>query len=221
MSGKEILEELRSVLSGKTLDTIVPPLVFIIANSVFDLTVGVISAVLIAFLVGIWRMIRKEDWHYATIGFVVVLFASAFAFFAGNADNYVIPDIVSSVFLLSIALSSLVVGLPMAAYLSHITRGWPLGWYWRKDVRPAYRDVTLFWAAYFLLRLVIQILLFVNSDVNTFVLVEILLGMPLTIIILILSYIYGIYRLKRLGGPGIDEYKEGKEAPWRGQTRGF
>ncbi len=221
MSGKEILEELRSVLSGKTLDTIIPPLVFIIANGIFGLTIGVVSAVLFAFLVGLWRIYRKEDWHYATIGFVIVLFASAFAFFAGNADNYVIPDIVSSVFLLSIALASLVVGLPMAAYLSHITRGWPLGWYWRKDVRPAYRDVTLFWALYFFIRLVIQILLFLNSDVNTFVLVEILLGMPLTIIVLVGSYIYGIYRLKQLGGPGVDEYKEGTEAPWRGQTRGF
>jgi intracellular septation protein A len=221
MSGREIIEELKTVLSGKTLDTIVPPLVFIIINGTSGLGAGAISAVLVAMVLGIIRLLRREDWHYALIGFVIVLFASAFAYFAGNADNYVIPDIVSSVFLLSMALASLLVGLPMAAYVSHITRGWPLGWYWRKDVRPAYRDVTLFWAAYFLLRLIVQIVLFIQSDVNTFVVVEVFLGMPLTIVVLVASYVWGIHRLKVLGGPGVDEYKEGKDAPWRGQTRGF
>jgi hypothetical protein len=39
--------------------------------------------------------------------------------------------------------------------------------------------------------------------------------------VLVLSYIYGIWRLRKLKGPGIDEYLENKTAPFRGQTRGF
>jgi len=47
------------------------------------------------------------------------------------------------------------------------------------------------------------------------------MGLPFTIAILVISYIYGIWRLRTLKGPGIDEFMEAKEAPYRGQTRGF
>ena len=46
-------------------------------------------------------------------------------------------------------------------------------------------------------------------------------GTPATIAILVLSYIYGIWRLQKLGGPGVDEFIEGKSKPWRGQKKGF
>jgi hypothetical protein len=39
--------------------------------------------------------------------------------------------------------------------------------------------------------------------------------------VLVASYIYGIWRLRQLGGPGVEEYKEDKKPPWKGQSRGF
>jgi len=121
MTRTEISEELRSVISGKTLDAVFPPLVFLLANGLF----GLIRAAAIA---------------------------AGFALIANNAANYYFPKIITS-------------------------------------------------AGLFL--------------INT------LLGFPVTIAVLVLSYVYGIWRLKQLGGPGIDEFRAHAPKPWRGQTRGF
>jgi len=37
----------------------------------------------------------------------------------------------------------------------------------------------------------------------------------------VLTYLYGTWRLARLGGPSVLEYKEGAAPPWSGQQRGF
>jgi len=37
----------------------------------------------------------------------------------------------------------------------------------------------------------------------------------------IFALLIGFRRLRRLGGPGVEEYRAGKEPPWQGQTRGF
>ena len=51
--------------------------------------------------------------------------------------------------------------------------------------------------------------------------INILLGWPFTILILILSYLYGLWHLQNLGGPGVQEYQNDKKPPWEGQKRGF
>jgi hypothetical protein len=60
-----------------------------------------------------------------------------------------------------------------------------------------------------------------RKSVDALVWANTLMGMPFTIVILIISYIYGIWRLRTLKGPGIEEFMESKESPYRGQTRGF
>ena len=218
---KEIYEELRSVLSGKTLDAMIPTFAFVIANSLFNLNVAIISSITLSFILGLIRVVRKQTIVYAFVGLLGVLFASALAFLAQNATNFFLPGIISSLFIVIAALISLIIGKPIAAYASHITRAWPLQWFWRKDVKPAYREVTYVWFAYFLARLVIQIILYFGSDINQLVWVNTLTGLPVLIIVLIFSYVYGIWRLNHLKGPSVDEFLEKKEPPFVGQKRGF
>ena len=42
-----------------------------------------------------------------------------------------------------------------------------------------------------------------------------------TIALLVLSYLYGTWRLPSLQGPSVEEYRKGVEAPWKSQRRGF
>lgn len=219
--GKEVLEELTSVLSGKTLDAIVPPLVFVIVNSMFGLTSAIIIALILSSTVGIYRLIRKQSGIYALGGSLGILLAGGFAFLADNASNYFLPGIITNAFVLLLSIVTLIIDKPLAAYASHLTRGWKLDWFWRKDVKPAYREVTIMWSLFFLIRTIIQVTLFLSDNVDALVWANTLLGLPVTIAVLILSYIYGIWRLRNLKGPGIDEYLENKTAPFRGQTRGF
>ncbi|HAS75007.1 MAG TPA: hypothetical protein DCS67_12755 [Clostridiales bacterium UBA8960] len=71
------------------------------------------------------------------------------------------------------------------------------------------------------MRAALQFILIKNDNVTGLFVVNTLLGLPITALVLIISYIYGVWRLKRLGGPGIEEHKQNTPKPWKGQTRGF
>lgn len=217
----EIWEELNSVLSGKTIDALLPPLVFAGVNAFWGLDIAVIAALTFALGLGVWRILRRQTWLYASGGLLAVALASGLAYLTRSAASYFIPAIISSLLLVTITLGSLLFGKPLAAWASHLTRGWPLAWFWRWDIKPAYREVTWFWLVFILLRLVIQVALFQRGDAGTLAWANTLLGWPVTIAVLVFSYIYGIWRLRQLGGPGVDEFSEEKKPPWAGQTRGF
>jgi hypothetical protein len=221
MKLNEIWQELKTVLTGTTLDALLPPIVFAILNALFGLAAGAIGALVVSLGLGVFRLIRNQRWLYALAGLLLAGLASGLGLLTENAGNYFIPSIVTSALLTLAALVSNLAGKPLAAWASHLTRGWPLDWFWREDIKPAYRDATWAWMVFFLLRLGLQVYLFTSGRVDTLAWTETLLGWPVTILVLVLSYIYGIWRLRKLGGPGVDEFQEGKDPPWDGQTRGF
>jgi hypothetical protein len=66
-----------------------------------------------------------------------------------------------------------------------------------------------------------QVTLFQEHNVNQLSLVNTLTGWPATILLLILSYLYGTWRLAQLRGPSLEEFQNNTPAPWQGQRRGF
>lgn len=217
----EIWEELKSVLSGKTFDTLLPPIIFVVINEIFGLEAAVIVALSAAALLGLVRLFRKEKWHYALAGFLAVGLAAGLAYLTQNPSLYFLPAIISSGLFVLGAIISNIIGKPLAVWASHLTRGWPLEWFWRDDVKPAYTEVTWMWAFFFALRLSLQIMLFLQGDATQLAWANTLLGWPVTIVVLVISYVYGIWRLRNLSGPGVEEFEEGAKPPWKGQTRGF
>jgi len=221
MNINEIKEELFSVLKGNTVDAIIPPFVYIVANAFLDLiSASALSIATALIFVGI-RLKTKKTWKYALSGLLGVAIATAFALFADNATNYYFPKLISSTGLILITGLSLIIKKPLAAWLSHLSRGWPLDWFWRPDIRPAYTEVTLCWLGLFSMRAALQFTLFISDNVTGLFVVGTLLGLPITILVLIVSYIYGVWRLKRLGGPSIEEHSQNLPKPWKGQKRGF
>ncbi len=218
---KDIGDELKSFLSGKTIDAVIPPIVYIIGNNLFGLKEGIILALSLAIILAIVRILKKESFLYAIGGIIGVVLASGFALVANNAANYFLPKIIGSGALFLVSTISVLIGKPLAAILSHISRGWKFEWFLRKDIKPAYREVTLVWALLFLGRMALQLFLYNRGNLTELGWASILLGFPATVTVLVLTLIYGSWRLKRLGGPGIDEFQEGKNPPWRGQKKGF
>lgn len=221
MNKQEILEELRSTISGRTFDALLPPILFALINAFFDLTMATVGAFLIAACLGIFRFLKKQNWFYALGGFLAVSLAASFAYFTGSAANYFVGSLIGSAFVFFVAFISLVIGKPLAAWLSHLTRGWPLSWFWRKDVKPAYREVTWIWTILLLFRFFVRFFFFQRGSAVELAWINTLSGWPLIVPVLILSYIYGIWRLRNLKGPGVEEYQRGEKPPWKGQTRGF
>jgi uncharacterized membrane protein len=88
-------------------------------------------------------------------------------------------------------------------------------------VRPAYTEVTVAWAVFFALKLVVQLLLLQEAQASALAIIQVMMGWPATIVLLVLSYLYGQWRLKQLHGPSVSEFKAHAEPPWTGQRRGF
>jgi hypothetical protein len=218
---REILEELQSVLKGKTLDALIPPLVFVMLQSRVELWIAGLAAALVSLAFAGWRRFKKQSAGYAFGGLVSVLVATIFALYADSASNYFLPGILSNTAITLGLVVMVILDRPVAAYLSHLTRGWKLDWFWRKDVKPAYREVSWFWTAAFAVATGLRWFYYLQGDVAGLAVLSTILGLPFTIAILIPAYIYGLWRLRHLKGPGIDEYLEGKSPPYRGQTRGF
>lgn len=218
---EEIFEELKLVISVKTIDSIIPPLIFLISNRFFNLQIAVFNAVLFISIIGIIRLFKKQSIKYALGGLFLVLVASTLAYITKSTAGYFIPAIINSSILFLLSLLSNLIGKPLAAWASHLTRGWPLKWFWRKDVKPAYREVTWFWTVFLLIRLILQLILFKLAEKTGLTWINIILGWPFTIIVLIFSYLYGIWRLKNLNGPSVDEFKNDIDPPWEGQSKGF
>jgi hypothetical protein len=219
---RELLDELRTVVGNVgLLDMILPPILFLLLNGLAGFNAAMIGALGTALLIAILRLRRKQSLIYALAGMASVGLAIALAYLLGRSEGYFLPDIVNGMLMIALALVSLVIRKPMVAWTSYLARRWPLDWYWHARIRPAYTEVTLAWIAFFVLRLFWQVTLFEGHNASQLALVNALTGWPATIVLLIVSYLYGIWRLATLHGPSVEEFRNNIPAPWQGQRRGF
>ncbi|MFN2184658.1 MAG: DUF3159 domain-containing protein [Anaerolineae bacterium] len=223
VKAREILEELRMVLTGRSslLDTLLPPLLFVLLNVIWGVQVAIWTSLGIAVLIAVYRLLKRQSLLYALGGAGGVALAAAAAFLLGRAEGFFLPTIISGAVTFLLCLVSVLVGRPVVALTSHVARRWPLNWYWHPRVRPAYSEVTWMWVVFFGLRLLLQLNLFQEQAANLLGVVQFLTGWPATIVLLIASYLYGTWRLRKLGGPSVEEFKADADPPWQGQQRGF
>lgn len=219
----ELLDELRTVFTGRNsfLDAILPPIIFLLINGLFGFQAAMWGALIISFVISAFRLFNKQSLLYSFAGIGSVGLAIAIVWLLGRAEGFFLPGLISGSMTLLLALLSLVIGRPMVAWTSFLARRWPIDWYWHPQVRPAYTEVTLVWAFYFGLRLFWQVTLFQNHDVEGLAFVNALTGWPATILLLIASYLYGTWRLAKLSGPSVEEFRHHSPPPWQGQRRGF
>jgi hypothetical protein len=219
----ELLNEFRTVLSGRsnTADTILPPLLYALVNMLAGLLPATLSALVLAAFLTVLRLVRKQSWWYALSGLGLTLLAAGLAWYTQNAASFFLPDLLTSATLLAAVLLSLWMRKPLAAWSSHLTRAWPKEWYWLQNICPAYTEVTWMWAAFIAARLAAQYALYQQGNASLLGWSNVLLGWPVTIVVLVISYLYGIWRLAKLGGPSVEEFLSHQPAPWKGQKRGF
>jgi len=220
---RELIEEFRTVFAGRSslVDSIVPPIVFLIVNALSGLEYATWGALLVALSFAVFRLVRRQPLRYALGGLGAVGVAIFVSRLLGRAEGYFLPAIVSGGLTVGVAVISVIAGRPMVALTSHVYRRWPLAWYWHPQVRPAYSEVTWLWAVFFALRLLLQLSLFQGTGAGLLAILQVATGWPATILLLVISYLYGTWRLRQLSGPSVKELKTGAEPPWTGQQRGF
>jgi uncharacterized membrane protein len=220
---RELLDEFRVLLAGRNsfLDAILPPVVFLLLNSFVSFQAAMWGALILSIIFAAVRLLNKQSLSYALGGVGSVLLAMAVVWIFGKSEGFFIPGLVSGGVTLLITIISLIIRRPMMAWTSYIARRWPLNWYWHPQVRPAYSEVTLAWGLFFAAKFLLQYSLFQDANTDMLAMSTLITGWPATTLLLIVSYLYGTWRLVNLAGPSVDEFQNNIPAPWTSQRRGF
>ncbi len=220
---RELLDELRTVLAGRSpvLDAILPPILFLLVNGLVGFQAAMWSALALSVVIAAARIVRRQPLTYALAGVGSVAVAIGIAWFLGKSEGFFLPGLISGSMTLLLTIVSLLIRRPIVAWTSYFARRWPLDWYWHPQVRPAYSEVTFAWAIFFAARLLLQYSLFDNENVNSLAFTNFITGWPATILLLVISYLYGTWRLAQLQGPSVEEFLSNAPVPWKGQRRGF
>ena len=220
---KELFEELKLIFSGRSslLDAFLPLFLFVLTNALFGSQIAIWTALCASLIFTVLRLIKHQPVKYALGGMGTTSLAAGLAFVSGRAETYFLPSLVNGAVVIVLLLGSLLVKRPAVAFTSYLARRWPLDWYWHPKVRPAYSQVTAIWVFYSSVKLLIQLILFRRGMVDSLAIFNLVSGWPALIGLLIASYLYGLYRLKKLQGPSVEEFKLKNPPPWRGQQRGF
>jgi Protein of unknown function (DUF3159) len=179
----------------------VPAVSFVVAYSASgqDTTIAASVAVGLALLLTIVRLIRRESPLHALSGLVGVAFAAFIARQSGRAENFFLPGLLfnagyASAFLISLAIRRPLVGV----IVSHLDGE---GNAWRSSparVR-AFSRATWLWAGVFLVRLLVQLPLYLAGAVVELGVARTAMGLPLFALGLWLTWL--LVRGSRVSGP--------------------
>jgi hypothetical protein len=220
---REVTDEFRAVVAARSslLDSILPPIIFVLLNALLGFQYAMWGSLIVAGVITAVRLGRRQSLVYAFGGIAGVVLAIVVAQVLGRSEGYFLPSIATGAVTLLLCVVSVLVKRPAVAWTSYIARRWPLDWYWHPQVRPAYSQVTWFWAGFFAVRLLLQLNLFRDEAASLLAIANLIMGWPATILLLIASYLYGTWRLGKLRGPSVQEFQLGVPPPWQGQQRGF
>lgn len=220
---RELGDEFRRVVLTQpgVLDVVLPPVVYLVVRAILGFSYAVAAALILAVFLGALRLRRGHTLWYALGGLLGAMLAALLSHFTGSEAGYFLPGIASGGLTALACLVSVLIQRPLVALTSHLARRWPLGWYRHARVRPAYSEVTLAWAAFFTLRAGLQFALYRQASGTLLAVLNLLSGWPATVLLLVASYLYGTWRLRSLGGPSVEEFKQNSPPPWQGQQRGF
>lgn len=219
----DIREEIKSLFVGdRTLgDSFAPPLLFVLVNAVWNIELAAGVAIAAGAAVAMWRIRKGQQIIYAIAGIAGVAFAAFLALRSGRAETYFLPGIISTLAYATGTLISILVKRPLSGWTGWAYRRWPLGWYWRDDVRPAYSYVSWFWFGYFAVRGSVSGWLFIVEQPELLAIWKSVTSWPTLLPLFYFTYRIGVKKRDELGGPNVDEYLAGAAAPYAGGQRRF
>lgn len=185
--------DLAAAIGGRRglVDSGVPGAVFVTVFTLNgqDLAPALWSALGVAAVLTVLRLVRREPLQQALAGLVGVGIAAWFASRTGDARNYFVPGFLLNIgYVVAYSVSALVrwpvVGVLVGPLLGE-------GLQWRKDPPRlrAYTLATWLFAGLFALRLIVQVPLYLLDRVFALGAVKVLMGAPLFALVAWLSYL--------------------------------
>jgi hypothetical protein len=182
-------------------DTGLGPVAFVAVYAIFGLNPAAIVAIAISVALMIERLIRGKSVVNAVSGLVGTGIAAFIAVRTGKAEAFFVPRMLiqlgyAVVFAGSVAIRRPITGFIIAA----LYRAEP-GWWKLPPVKRAMSELTLAWAALFLLRGVVYAVLIYLAKPGGLAAASLGLGWPAFGLLMYASYRYVPKRLEQLGAP--------------------
>jgi hypothetical protein len=162
-------------------ETSLPAVAFVIAYTASgsDTNTAAIVAVGLALVLTIARLVKHESPQHALSGLVGVAFAAFVATRSGKAENFFLPGLLANAAYASAFLISLAVRRPLVGIIVTKLDGEDAGWRDDPQRMRAFVRATWLWAGVFLLRLVVQLPLYVAGAVVALGVAKTAMGIPL------------------------------------------
>lgn len=168
-----------------------PVLVFALASSLIHLGVvaAVVSAVGVAALVLLWRLLRRDSLQPAVSGFFGVAMCALIALVAGQARSYFLLGIWTSLFWAVAFTISVLIRRPVVGYLWSWAVKDQNSWRALRRARFAFDVATLSWVAVFASRFVVQRLLYEAHQTGWLGVARLAMGWPLAGVAALVTYL--------------------------------
>jgi len=166
-----------------------PVLVFVPVSSMFGLMPAIVAALVVAALILVWRLARKESAQPAISGFIGVGFCALIAYVMGESKGYFLYGIWMSLFWAVVFLVSVLIRRPLVGYIWSWVNGHDRGW---RSVRRAvlvFDVATITWVLVFAARFVVQRHLYNADETGWLGVARIAMGWPLTAVAALATYL--------------------------------
>jgi hypothetical protein len=169
-------------------ETSVPAVAFIAVYGLAGTDAAAAVAVGIALVLAVLRLARRQTPRHALSGLVGVAFAAFVAARSGKAENFFLPGLLANAAYASAFLISIAVRRPLVGYIVGQIDG--EGTAWRDDPRRvrAFTRASGLWAGLFLLRLAVQLPLYLAGAVVALGVARTAMGLPVFALGLWLTY---------------------------------
>ncbi|WP_102419874.1 DUF3159 domain-containing protein [Mycobacterium sp. 4858] len=166
-----------------------PVVIFVIVSSVSGLFVAIASALAVAALVLLWRLIRRESPQPAFSGFFGVAICALVAYIVGESKGYFLVGIWMSLLWAVVVAASVVIRRPLVGFVWTWATGRGHGW---RDVPRAvyaFDIASVCWVLVFAARFVVQGLLYNADRTGWLAFARIAMGWPLTVAAALATYL--------------------------------
>jgi hypothetical protein len=161
-------------------ESALPAVAFVIAYTASgsDTNTAAIVAVALALLLTAARLVKRESPQHALSGLVGVAFAAFIATRSGRAENFFLPGLLANAAYASAFLISLAVRRPLVGIIVSKLDGEDGGWRDDPQRMRAFALASWVWAGIFLLRLVVQLPLYLAGAVVALGVAKTAMGLP-------------------------------------------
>jgi hypothetical protein len=171
------------------IEAVVPMTLFSVAYGMgASMRTALLAAVVPAVGFVLWRLAARQPITHAVSGLLGIALGAWLALRTGRAENFVLPSLVKNSVQAVVFGGSALTRWPLVGVVLGLVRGEGLAWTADRERLRAYRRATWVWCGMFVLRLAVQVPLWLLGAAAALGFANVLLGLPLFAAVLWLTW---------------------------------